>query len=85
VERKANVACRVRIEDKRGSIERKLHPIQHTKRRQLRAHEFADVHSAPMIGDEKIEGTTKRSKAAREPRFGIVPGCDLWFGARSTK
>ena len=59
VERKANVACRVRIEAKRRSIDRNLHPIQKTKRGQLQAHEFVDASSVPIIGDEKIEGVTK--------------------------
>jgi hypothetical protein len=80
VDRKANVTCRVRIEAKRRSVDRNLHPIQHTKSGQLQAHEIVDTRSAPMIGDEKIEGITERSKAAREPRLEIHFGGGLMHG-----
>ena len=47
---------------------------------QLQAHEFVDARSVPIIDDEKIEGTTKGSKATREPRLEIVLGGGLMHG-----
>jgi hypothetical protein len=38
------------------------------------------MRSVPIIGDEKIERTTKRFKAAREPGVKIILGCGLAHG-----
>jgi hypothetical protein len=61
----------------RRPFHRNVPSVQHTKRCQLQAHEFVDTDSAPIISDEKIERTTERSHAAREPRLEVVLGGGL--------
>jgi hypothetical protein len=57
------------------------HLSRESLRRQLQAHEIVDTRSVPIIVNKKIEGTTERSHAAREPSLEIVPA----FATASSK
>src|SRR5689334_8692607 len=69
VQRKTNVARRVRLQADRWPFGRKLRPIQCAKSRQLQAHKFIDTCLVPVICHQAIDGTTERSKTTREPNL----------------